>query len=238
MKRVEKTAPPAYVEGVEDLIKSYSPSEPLNKKEKPHGKASVQKSDAYKACMAKAKSDGKEDPAGFCKMEMEKIEKAELGGPKQHKMGDEAFRDAPRQEAGDLLGTVRRNAKEKLQEKVGHQKEVAVYQKSDSDLDKAIEKMMQMSKAMPQSGQNYQAVKDNEKDMTVEDSKNLKDSPNWSSHKIMPMVHKERRDETAKYLNQRQVHKSEIDWANSNPEPAKHFEDPNFNLESQTTDKS
>jgi len=281
--------------------------EPLIKKEKPFVQKSedVNKSAMYKACVYKAREDGKKDPEGFCKMEMEKVDKAELGGPKQKEMGARTYRDTPDHEAGNVLATVSRNVREKLQEKMGHKKEVAVYQKSN--LDKSIEKMRDMSgsfekarnvgiegvhkpifetrakeighgkdwgsspegtstahgrkqmgvggekeehkrvlgeirgmkkpnlpksesvdktlsfgKSSPMPGQNYSGMKDREKDMNVEDSKNLKQSPNWSAHKVMPLVHQERRDEALKFFNQRNVKKSEsIDWEDTKIKPSR-----------------
>lgn len=291
LRRVEKTAPPAYVDGAEDLLKGWSPDsgsfdhikEPLKK----GCGAKLSKAELYKACVTKAKADGKADPEGYCKMEMEKVEKAELRGPQQHKMGDRTYRNSPDQEAGDVLGVVRRKAREKLQEKMGQAKETAVYAKSEG-LDKAIEKMrdmadsfeksrnegirgvqkpmfetrakdigpgkawsrspegtsvsrglkemgkpgekeshkrvlrelrsmpkpdlpksesvektLQFSKATPMPGQSYKDMGKEEKDMTVEDSKNLSQSPNWNSKKVMPMIHPERRDEASSALKQR-----------------------------------
>lgn len=222
MKRIEKTAPPSYVDNAENLFKGWSPDggsfdfvqESLIKKD---SKSKMEKSNVYKACVYKAKADGNKDPEGFCKMEMEK---AELGGPQQKEMGARTHQGSPDHEAGNLLDIVSRNAKEKLQEKMGQKKEVAVYQKSD--LDKAVEKMMQMSKVMPNHGESFGGMKDKEKDMTVEDAKNLKMSPNWSAHKVMPIIHEERRDEALKYFNQRSVKKSEsIDWESSEAKPSR-----------------
>lgn len=212
MKRLKEISQrPTLAKSAEDLMegwgpdKSYQP-EPLIKDDK------INKEAMYKACIAKATSDGEKDPEGYCKIQMKKMEKAELGAKDISEQSRETFRGEPRKEGLNVLETVSRKAKEKLQEKMGQKKEVAVYQKSEYTPDEAkgkrenvLEFLREVTETnMPKGGQSYGGIKDKEKDdMTVEEKKNIQLTHNWSAESVKPLVEPEKRDEIGRYLDKK-----------------------------------